>query len=221
MSLKLREIINAFAEKNPNFFRNPKGQIIEQTDDGSERPTGFYQNDEGEFFEEEAWFEVVAEEKERIRKENESKMQKWQEEQAILLKQQQELINHPRKQDNKKNHKPIIFATLVLILLIVSIIWFVMPFGAEENTQLITEAPIEVESEPEIPEIFGNATITGDGVNIRKEPTLQGQIVGNVPEAGEYVQILLKPADIKEWIKIARKNKDSGWVYYKYVNDSI
>jgi len=220
MSLKLREIINAFAEKNPNFFRNSKEQIIEKTSDGNEKATGFYQNDEGEFFEEEAWFEMVRVEKERIRKENELRMQKWQEEQAALLKQQQERIDQQPKENGKKNYK-IIFLILIFGGIAAAVFYFITPFGNIEEDKEITEAPVEVESEPVVQEIFGNATITGDGVNIRNQPTLNGAVVGNVPQAGERVQILQKPIDTKEWLKILRKNKDSGWVYYKYVNDSI
>jgi len=221
MSSKLREIIAAFSIKDPRFFKNTNEQIIENLEDGTEKFTGFYQNDEGSFFEEEVWLKEQAEKKKRIRIENEKRMQKWQAEQANVLKQQQEKLLTQPQQKRRANYKPLIFIILLIAIVATIVIWAITYFGDDSSEQKTVEQQVRPIEESVAQEIYGNALITGNNVNIRKAPSINAPIVSNVPEENERVVVVLKPINTKDWIKIARKNKDTGWVYYKFLNDSI
>ncbi|TVZ52415.1 SH3 domain-containing protein [Dokdonia sp. Hel_I_53] len=218
MSELLKKIIKSQSLKEDRFYLQEDGRVFERIVTAEDTFTGYYQDAGGTLYTKEGW----EAEKERQYKEFEEKKRlelvSAQKERAAQVAAKKEaaanaVINRGKKK--KKHYK--LYGGLLAVAIMIS----VLVFGLwERDYTREKEAIAAEETQAEVKEeviVFGDALITGDGVNLRFGPSTSTEIIDTFDKMGERVEVIPQDSVVPKWEKVRRENGVQGWVYDLYL----
>lgn len=218
MSELLKKIVKSQSLREDRFYVQEDGRVFERIVTAEDTFTGYYQDAGGTLYTKEGW----EAEKERQFREFEEKKRleiiNAQEERAAQVAARKEAAANAIVNRGKKKKKPYkLYGGLLAVAIMISVLVFGLwerDYTREKEEILAAEAVQEVEEEVVI---FGDALITGDGVNLRFGPSTSTEIIDTFEKMGERVEVIPQDSIVPKWEKIRREDGTQGWVYDLYL----